>query len=147
MIKWCFVLGLWAALILGGILAWYARELPDLIENPKFERKASITVLANDGSVIARYGDIKGRNISAKAIPKNLANAILATEDRRFYYHFGLDPIGLTRAIFVNLTHKGVVQGGSTITQQLAKNLFLSSERQMLRRRKSWPSPSCSKVC
>lgn len=134
MIKWCFVLGLWAALILGGILAWYARELPDLIENPKFERKASITVLANDGSVIARYGDIKGRNISAKAIPKNLANAILATEDRRFYYHFGLDPIGLTRAIFVNLTHKGVVQGGSTITQQLAKNLFLSQERTLKRK-------------
>ncbi len=134
LIKWGFVFGLWCVLIAGGILAWYARELPQLIDNPKFERKASITVLANDGSVIARYGDIKGKNISADNIPKNLANAILATEDRRFYYHFGLDPIGLVRAVFVNLTRKGVVQGGSTITQQLAKNLFLSQERTLKRK-------------
>ena len=134
LIKWCFVLGLWGVLIVGCILAWYARELPDIIDNPKFERKASITVLANDGSVIARYGDIKGHNVSANNIPKNLANAILATEDRRFYYHFGLDPIGLVRAIFVNVTRKGVVQGGSTITQQLAKNLFLSQERTFKRK-------------
>lgn len=134
LIKWCFVLGLWCVLIVGCILGWYARELPDLIDNPKFERKASITVLANDGSVIARYGDIKGKNISADHIPKNLANAILATEDRRFYYHFGLDPIGLVRAVVVNLTRKGVVQGGSTITQQLAKNLFLSQERTLKRK-------------
>lgn len=134
LIKWGFVLGLWSVLILGCVLAWYARELPDIIDNPKFERKASITVLANDKSVIARYGDIKGNNISADKIPKNLANAILATEDRRFYYHFGLDPIGLIRAITVNVTKKGVVQGGSTITQQLAKNLFLSQERTLKRK-------------
>lgn len=134
LIKWGFVLMLWGILIGGGILAWYARELPQLIDNPKFERKSSITVLANDGSVIARYGDIKGRNVTADNIPKNLANAILATEDRRFYYHFGLDPIGLIRAIVVNTTHKGVVQGGSTITQQLAKNLFLSQERTLKRK-------------
>lgn len=127
--KWCFVLGLWGVLILGAVMAWYAKDLPDIIDNPKFERKASITILANNGTVVARYGDIKGNNISADNIPKNLANAILATEDRRFYYHFGLDPIGLTRAAIVNFTRKGVVQGGSTITQQLAKNLFLSQER------------------
>lgn len=129
LIKWCFVLGLWGILIVGGILAWYAKDLPSLIQNPKIERKISITVLANDGSVINRYGDIKGKAVSDKKLPKNLVNAILATEDRRFYYHFGLDPIGLLRAVFVNVTHKGVVQGGSTITQQLAKNLFLSQER------------------
>lgn len=134
LIKWGFVLALWGILVLGCILAWYARELPDIIDNPKFERKASITVLANDKSVIARYGDIKGNNISADKIPKNLANAILATEDRRFYYHFGLDPIGLIRAIIVNVTNKGVVQGGSTITQQLAKNLFLSQEKTLKRK-------------
>lgn len=133
-IKWGFVMSLWCILILGCVLAWYARELPDIIDNPKFERKASITVLANDKSVIARYGDVKGNNVSADKIPKNLANAILATEDRRFYYHFGLDPIGLFRAIVVNITQKGVVQGGSTITQQLAKNLFLSQERTLKRK-------------
>lgn len=134
LIKWGFVLGLWGILMLGIVLAWYARELPNIIDNPKLERKASITVLANDKSVIARYGDIKGKNVTADTIPKKLANAILATEDRRFYYHFGLDPIGLLRAVVVNFTNKGVVQGGSTITQQLAKNLFLSQEKTLKRK-------------
>jgi penicillin-binding protein 1A len=128
-VKWLFVLGLWAVLAVGVLLAWYARELPSLIENPHFERKASITVLANDGSVIGRYGDIKGESLAIQDMPKYLVDAILATEDRRFYSHFGIDPIGLVRAVVVNVTKKGVVQGGSTITQQLAKNLFLSQER------------------
>ncbi len=129
LIKWGFVLGLWGVLILAAILAWFAKDLPNIIENPHFERKISITVLANDDSVIARYGDIKEGNVTADNLPKNVTNAILATEDRRFYYHFGLDPIGLARAIFVNMTNKGLHQGGSTITQQLAKNLFLSQEK------------------
>lgn len=128
-IKWLFILGVWACLFLGAILAWYARELPGIIENPQFERKASITVLANDGSVIGRYGDIKGNSLKIQDMPDYLIKAILATEDRRFYYHFGLDPIGLARAVVVNTLHGGVVQGGSTITQQLAKNLFLTHER------------------
>ena len=129
LIKWAFVLGLWCVLILGFTMAWFAKDLPNLIDNPRFERKISITVLANDGSLIARYGDIKEGNISATDLPKNVTNAILATEDRRFYYHYGLDPIGLARAVFINLTNKGRHQGGSTITQQLAKNLFLSQEK------------------
>lgn len=128
-LKWAFVGGLWMTMITIAILAWYARELPELIENPQFERKASVTVLANDGSVIGRYGDIKGNSLKIQELPKHLIEAILATEDRRFYYHFGLDPIGLARAIVVNMTRGGVVQGGSTITQQLAKNLFLTHER------------------
>ncbi len=129
LVKWCFVLGLWCVLILGIVMAWFAKDLPNLIDNPRFERKASITVLANDNSVIARYGDIKEGNVTADDLPKNITNAIIATEDRRFYYHYGLDPIGLARAVFVNLTNQGRHQGGSTITQQLAKNLFLSQEK------------------
>ncbi|OIN87435.1 MAG: hypothetical protein AUJ12_01485 [Alphaproteobacteria bacterium CG1_02_46_17] len=129
LVKWGFVMGLWCVLILAAVLAWFAKDLPNLIDNPRFERKASVTVLANDDSVIARYGDIKEGNVTAEDLPKNITNAIIATEDRRFYYHYGLDPIGLTRAVFVNLTNKGRHQGGSTITQQLAKNLFLSQEK------------------
>ncbi len=116
--------------IVGVILvAWYARELPDIIDNPKFKREYSITVLANDGTVIGRYGDLKGNALGYDDLPKNLVNAVIAIEDRRFWYHFGLDPIGLTRALVVNLLHRGVRQGGSTLTQQLAKNLFLSPDR------------------
>lgn len=127
--KWMFVLGLWCGLIAVGILAWYARELPNIIENPKFKKEVSITVLANDGTVIGRYGDLKGNSLSIQDVPKHTLDAVLAVEDRRFYHHFGIDPIGLTRAIYVNVRSKDRVQGGSTITQQLAKNLFLTQDK------------------
>lgn len=133
-IKWTFVLGVWGLLGVIGIMAWYARELPDITRSPQFTRKPSITVKANDGSVIARYGDIKGDSLTIKELPPTLIEAVLATEDRRFYHHFGVDPIGLTRAIVVNMTRGGVIQGGSTITQQLAKNLFLTQERTFKRK-------------
>ncbi len=63
-----------------------------------------------------------------------LPDAVLATEDRRFYHHFGIDPIGLARALYVNLRSGDLVQGGSTITQQLAKNVFLTPERSLHRK-------------
>jgi penicillin-binding protein 1A len=129
LLRWAVVIGLWGLIALTLILAWYAKDLPDLIENPKFKREASITVLGNDGTVIARYGDLKGNSLSIDDMPQYLIDAILATEDRRFYYHFGIDPIGLMRAFVVNFRHGDVRQGGSTITQQLAKNLFLSQDR------------------
>jgi penicillin-binding protein 1A len=133
-LKWGFVLGVWAGIFILGVAAWYARELPAITRSPNIERKPSITVLANDGSVIARYGDIKGTSFTVADLPPHLIQAVLATEDRRFYYHFGLDPVGLARAVVVNVTKKGVVQGGSTITQQLAKNLFLTQERTLKRK-------------
>ncbi len=133
-IKWMFVLGLWGALILGLTLAWFARELPDITDQMIFERRPTITILANDGTVIDRYGDIKGETVSVKELPPYVSQAILAIEDRRFYYHFGVDPIGIARAFAVNLTRGGFIQGGSTITQQLAKNLFLSRDRTLKRK-------------
>jgi penicillin-binding protein 1A len=133
-LKWGFVVGVWATLIVLGVAAWYARELPEITRAPNIERKPSITILANDGSVVARYGDIKGDSLTIKDMPPDLIHAVLATEDRRFYYHFGLDPIGVLRAVVVNVTRKGVVQGGSTITQQLAKNLFLTQDRTLKRK-------------
>ncbi len=99
-----------------------------------FERRPTITIKANDGTIIDRYGDIKGETISVKDLPPYVPEAILATEDRRFYYHFGVDPFGILRAFAVNLTQGGFVQGGSTITQQLAKNLFLSRDRTLKRK-------------
>lgn len=133
-IKWGFVAALWLSLILGLVLAWFARELPDITEQMIFERRPTITILANDGTVIDRYGDIKGETVSVKDLPKYVPEAIIATEDRRFYYHFGIDPFGIIRAVGVNIVHGGVVQGASTITQQLAKNLFLSRERTLKRK-------------
>ncbi len=133
-LKWLFVAGLWVALIGGLTLAWFARELPDITEQMIFERRPTITIKANDGTIIDRYGDIKGETVSVKDLPPHVSQAILAVEDRRFYYHFGIDPLGILRAFGVNVANLGFVQGGSTITQQLAKNLFLSRERTLKRK-------------
>ncbi|MFA5591843.1 MAG: PBP1A family penicillin-binding protein [Micavibrio sp.] len=133
-LKWAFVACLWVGLVLALTLAWFARDLPQITEQMIFERRPTITILANDGSVVDRYGDIKGETVSVKDLPPYVAQAILATEDRRFYSHFGIDPLGIARAFGVNLSRGGFVQGGSTITQQLAKNLFLSRERTLKRK-------------
>ena len=132
--KWIIVGALWCALILGLTLAWFAGELPDITEQMIFERRPTIIIKANDGTIIDRYGDIKGETVAVKDLPPHVAQAILATEDRRFYYHFGIDPFGILRAMGVNVVRGGFVQGGSTITQQLAKNLFLSRERTLKRK-------------
>ena len=132
--KWAVVGGLWAGIILALVIAWYASELPSITKNANFEHKTSIIVKASDGSVIARYGEIRGDTITFDDLPENLVYAVLAVEDRRFYYHFGIDPLGLARAMVVNIIKGRVTQGGSTITQQLAKNLFLSQERTLKRK-------------
>lgn len=132
--KWLLVLGLWGMLFVGGAVLWFAKDLPDIARSANFERRASIIVKASDGSVIARYGEMKGENLGVKDMPPHLVHAILATEDRRFYQHFGIDPIGIARAMAINLIKGRFVQGGSTITQQLAKNLFLTHDRNLTRK-------------
>lgn len=127
--KWLFVLGLWCGLILTAIIAYYAKDLPDITENATFERKTAIIVKDRRGEIVARYGDIVGNKVGIEDLPPHLVQAVLSIEDRRFYEHPGLDPLGLARAMIANLRAGKVTQGGSTITQQLAKNLFLSRER------------------
>lgn len=127
------VAGMWCAIALGLLIAWYAAELPGIIDDPHFERKYAVTVEALDGSTIARYGELKGMSVDVKDLPPHLIHAVLAIEDRRFYSHFGIDPIGIARAIVTNITSNNV-HGGSTVTQQLAKNLFLTPERKLKRK-------------
>ncbi len=92
-----------------------------------------IDVLASDGTLIASRGST-ARYVTIDRMPQHLIDAVLATEDRRFYSHLGVDPIGLVRALVVNWRAGAVVQGGSTITQQLAKNLYLSPDRTFARK-------------
>ena len=133
-VKWLFVLGLWGGIFMIGLVAWYAGELPDITKQATFERKTSITVKASDGSVITRYGELHGNSLSIEDIPDHLIYAVIAIEDRRFYSHFGIDPLGFARAMMVNIRERRFAQGGSTITQQLAKNLFLSRDRKIKRK-------------
>src|SRR6516165_2450465 len=125
---------LWAAIIGGGVLGYFALTLPDTSDLIRAERRSSVTVLAADGSLLATFGDLFGQPLTLREMSPFLPKAVIATEDRRFYRHFGVDPIGLVRAATVNLTAGHVVQGGSTITQQLAKNLFLTPERSLPRK-------------
>jgi penicillin-binding protein 1A len=134
LIKWTAVLAIWGALALGGIAAYYGYQLPDPDHLVQATRRPSVQLLTADGQVFATSGDFRGDTVQASEVPAHLVQAILATEDRRFYSHFGLDPIGLARAIVANLRAGRIVQGGSTITQQVAKNLFLTSERSLKRK-------------
>lgn len=132
--KWGLVLGLWGAIILTGILLWFAAELPSITKSMVFERRPTVIIKAANGESIDRYGDVKGKIVDVTTLPPHITNAVLAIEDRRFYDHWGMDLKGIARAFVVNVKKGRFVQGGSTITQQLAKNLFLSRERTLKRK-------------
>ena len=128
------VTGIWATIVVGALFAWYAYDLPDFDDLYIVERKSSVTLKAADGLVLATYGDLYGEHQALKSLPPHLPQALLATEDRRFYSHFGIDPLGLARATLANLRAGRTVQGGSTLTQQLAKNVFLNADRTVKRK-------------
>ena len=124
----------WGGVGLGLLVAWAASTLPDTSELARPDHHPSITLRASDESLIATYGDLYGEELKLTDLPKALPEAVIATEDRRFYHHFGIDPIGLARALFVDIRAGQMVQGGSTITQQVAKNLFLTPDKTLLRK-------------
>ena len=131
--RWILIVGIWSTLILGSTVIWAFLNLPET-ESIQITRQPSITFLDREGRILASYGDIYGQSIRYEQLPKNLINAVITTEDRRFFSHVGIDLRGIARALVVNLKAGKVVQGGSTITQQLAKNLFLSPERSLTRK-------------
>src|SRR6201996_5856227 len=134
LVYWGAVLGLWAAIAVGGVVVWAGAHLPPIqsLEIPK--RPPTIQIPGSDGAVLATRGEMAGANVALKDLPPYLPKAFIAIEDRRFYSHFGIDPYGILRAAVTNLLHRGVSQGGSTLTQQLAKNLFLTQERTFARK-------------
>ena len=125
---WGVNLSLWAIILLGGVILWYAYDLPDVKRLQGVTRRPAVTLLARDGSVLATYGDFYGLLVTSQELPSHVSGAILAIEDRRFYSHFGVDVLGILRAAWVNYRSGAVIQGGSTLTQQLAKNFLLSEK-------------------
>ena len=117
-----------------GVIVWYSYDLPDVSKLDAVRQRATITLVATDGSEIARFGKLQGEPVRVGDLPKHMRQAVVAIEDRRFYSHFGVDVFGLARAMFVNVTRGRIVQGGSTISQQLAKNVFLTPERTIKRK-------------
>ncbi|HTZ02857.1 MAG TPA: PBP1A family penicillin-binding protein [Xanthobacteraceae bacterium] len=131
---WAAVLALWAAIAGVGALIWIGIHLPPIqsLEIPK--RPPSVLILGDNGATLATRGEMGGAAVPLAQLPDYVPNAFIAIEDRRFYSHFGIDPWGILRAGVADLLHRGVSEGGSTITQQLAKNLFLTQERTVSRK-------------
>jgi penicillin-binding protein 1A len=132
--KWSIVAAIWAVAGLGIVLAIYASDLPDVHQVAGLKKRPGVTLLAYDGTVLTQSGDLYGNTLAVSELPPNLVHAVVAIEDRRFYHHFGVDPIGLTRAMLTNSRRGYTAQGGSTLTQQLAKNMFLTPQRTFKRK-------------
>ncbi len=129
------VIAIWGTLAIAALVGWYAYDLPEVARIERATaRQPTITVLAADGAEIARIGGYHGAALRLSEMPPYLPRAVLAIEDRRFYSHPGVDPIGILRAALANILAGRIRQGGSTITQQLAKNLFLTRERTLRRK-------------
>ena len=134
LVYWCFILGVWGALGAGGTVAYYASQLPPIDQLAVPKRPPNIAIVADDGTPLANRGDTGGAAVKLKDLPPYLPKAFVAIEDRRFYVHHGIDPLGIARALTRNVVGSGGMQGGSTLTQQLAKNLFLTQERTVSRK-------------
>lgn len=135
LIYWAAVASVWCVVGLAGLVAYHFAQLPPIDQLAVPKRPPNIAILANDGSLLANRGDTGGAAVHLRELPAYLPKAFIAIEDRRFYSHFGIDPVGIARAAARNVLKRGSgVQGGSTLTQQLAKNLFLTQERTVSRK-------------
>ena len=131
---WSAVLSVWGLIFLVVFFAVFARGLPDTSSLYQVDRQPSITYLDRNGALIATRGTQMAPPADLDALPDYVPAAFIAIEDRRFYHHPGFDPIGMMRAMATNVRAGRVVQGGSTLTQQLAKNLFLTPDQNMRRK-------------
>ena len=128
------VLGIWAGVAGAAIIVYEASKLPPIDQLTIPKRAPNIAILAMDGALLANRGETGGAAVKIAELPPYLPKAFVAIEDRRFYSHFGIDPVGISRAVFSDVVLHRSMQGGSTLTQQLAKNLFLTQERTISRK-------------
>jgi len=133
-IYWGVVIGVWAVIAAIGVAVWTIAHLPPIqsLEIPK--RPPAVQIVGLNGRTLATRGEMGGAAVTLKDLPAHLPNAFLAVEDRRFYQHRGIDLFGVARALLANVLRRNVAQGGSTLTQQLAKNLFLTQARTLDRK-------------
>ena len=132
--KWSLIFVLWLVVLGAGFVGYYGHDLPDTEHLTGPETPLAITVLAADGSEVATVGEMWGELIPAEEMAPVLPQAVLAIEDRRFFTHGGIDAFGVIRAAWQNAVEGRVVAGGSTISQQVAKLVFLSPERSVKRK-------------
>lgn len=133
-LKWSFFLSIWIAIFGAMALFYYFQGLPSLADLESENGKQIVQINYSNGNRITNRGEIYLSETSFFELPPHLINAVVATEDRRFFSHHGIDILGITRATYANKKAGRIVQGGSTITQQLAKLLFLNPERTFKRK-------------
>ncbi len=122
-------------LVAGGVLYFHLKSsLPSVESLKTVELQQPMQIYTADGKLIGEVGEQRRIPVKLENVPQRLQDAFLATEDSRFYEHHGLDPIGIARAIFVAVNNGGASQGASTITQQLARNFFLTPEKTIIRK-------------
>ncbi len=133
-LRWLLILGVWGALASALILIWFARDLPRPEDALDAVRRPSLVIQDDRGRTVATYGDLVGQPLRLSQLPRVLPEAVVAIEDRRFWSHWGLDLRGMGRAAFIDIFRGRIAQGGSTLTQQVAKNLFLTNARTFRRK-------------
>ncbi|MER8662696.1 penicillin-binding protein [Mesorhizobium sp. M1148] len=134
MFYWCFVLCIWGGIAVAGIVVYYGAKMPAATTWSIPDRAPNIKIISVDGQLLANRGMSGGEAVGLHEMSPYIPEAVIAIEDRRFYSHFGIDPIGLSRAMVTNVLGRRFSQGGSTLTQQLAKNLFLKPDRTLERK-------------
>ncbi|TPJ22163.1 transglycosylase domain-containing protein [Mesorhizobium sp. B2-7-2] len=134
LVYWCFVLCIWGGIAAAGIVVYYGAKMPAATTWSIPDRAPNIKIVSVDGGLIANRGMSGGEAVGLHEMSPYIPQAVVAIEDRRFYSHFGIDPIGLSRAMVTNVLGGHFSQGGSTLTQQLAKNLFLTPDRTLERK-------------
>ncbi|MBX2806028.1 MAG: PBP1A family penicillin-binding protein, partial [Hyphomicrobiales bacterium] len=125
---WGVVAAIWLVVMLISAVVVYSLMAEDPLSVGLSKQPAKITILSSDNRVISEKG-VRRSHVPLSKMPPHLLQAVLTTEDRRFYYHYGVDPLGITRAFIRNYRAGRIVEGGSTITQQLVKVLFLKPNR------------------
>ena len=134
LLYWSAVVGVWGLIALVAFFAVFATDLPDTSKMFDVKRQASISYLDRSGGLIAVRGSQFAPPVNLDELPPYVPAAFVAIEDKRFYHHFGFDLWGITRSIFKDLKAGHAVQGASTITQQLARNLFLTPNQNIRRK-------------
>ncbi len=134
LLRWALIASVWVTLLGAATILWFARDLPQPQDALDAVRRPSLVLQDRNGATIATYGDVVGDALRLPDLPRFLPEAAVSVEDRRFWTHGGLDWWGMARALVVDLRAGHVVQGGSTITQQVAKTLFLTNARTFRRK-------------
>nr|WP_214647145.1 PBP1A family penicillin-binding protein [Vibrio anguillarum] len=127
----CIILGVTTIF---GFYFYVKPDLPDVATLRDVQLQTPMQVYSQDGKLIAQFGEKRRVPLRIEEIPPELIEAIIATEDSRFYEHYGFDPIGITRAAVAVIASGSAKQGASTITQQLARNFYLSNEKKIMRK-------------